>query len=138
MYSFLLSGSAAMVKIPFNHTITFLFKSQNRSGRVTESSFSHLPSLSFWLKKKREGTKACSNCFNNLAANCQEVFQGSHAIEPGERNLLPYSSPQPSIIKLLEVVFFFSTLNCPGLPTNWCQPDRIRDVIATREGKKLS
>lgn len=106
MYSFLLSGSAAMVKIPYNGTITFLFKSQNRSVRVTESSFSCLPSLSFCLKKKQEGTEECSNCFNNLAANCQKVFQGSHAIEPGERNLLPYSSPQPSLIKLLEVVFF--------------------------------
>lgn len=110
MYSFLLSGSAAVVKIPFNCTITFLFKSQNRSARVTESSFSCLPSLSFCLKKKREGTEACSNCFNNLAANCQKVFQGSHAIEPGERNLLPYSSPQPSLIKLLEVEFFSERL----------------------------
>lgn len=110
MFLFLLSDTAAVVKIPFHHTITFLFKSQNRSARVTESSFSRLPSLSFCLKKKREGTEACSNRFNNLAANCQKVFQGSHAIEPGERNLFPYSSPQPSIIQLLEAVFvvFFS------------------------------
>lgn len=138
MFLFLLSDTAAVVKIPFHHTITFLFKSQNRSARVTESSFSRLPSLSFCLKKKREGTEACSNRFNNLAANCQKVFQGSHAIEPGERNLFPYSSPQPSIIQLLEavfVVFFFCTLNCTGLPTNQCQPGRVMAEVPNGEGK---
>jgi len=108
MFSFLLRGSAAMVKVPFNHTITFLLKSQNRSVRVTESSFSSLPSLSFCFKKKREWAEACSDCFNNLAENCQKVFQGSQAIEPGEWNLLPYCSPRSSLTKLLEVVFFLN------------------------------
>lgn len=144
MFLFLLSDTAAVVKIPFHHTITFLFKSQNRSARVTESSFSCLPSLSFCLKKKREGTEACSNRFNNLAANCQKVFQGFHAIEPGERNLFPYSSPQPSIIQLLEAVFvvfgffFFCTLNCTGLPTNRCQPGRAVAEVPDGEGKGLN
>lgn len=149
MFLFLLNNAAAMVKIPLCCTITFLFKSQNRSVTVTESSFSCLPSLSFCLKKKREGTEACSNRFNNLAANCQKVFQGSHAIEPGERNLFPYSSPQPSIITLLEAglvvffflgVFFFSSyiLNYAGLPVNQCQPKRIGAEVANGEGKGLS
>lgn len=133
-----------MVKIPLCCTITFLFKSQNRSVTVTESSFSCLPSLSFCLKKKREGTEACSNRFNNLAANCQKVFQGSHAIEPGERNLFPYSSPQPSVINLLEAglfffFFFFSyTLNYAGLPINQCQHKRTGVEVANGERKGLS